>query len=192
MKIVANILLNVAVVIAGLMIIVAGLTMAKVITPLVVVSGSMEPEISTGALIIATKTDAKSLQVGDVASFPREDGVLVTHRITSNEPFEGDDPNLRTVNMKGDANDTEDQNPYIASEALKPLVTIPVAGTVLAEIGNHKYELIALLSFGTGIWLLIKMYLGYKKSTKSENDDDDSEKDEENHVSESENVDKEI
>lgn len=158
--------------------------MTKVITPLIVVSGSMEPEISTGALIIAKKTDAKTLQVGDVASFPREDGVLVTHRVTSNDAFDGD-TSLRSVKMKGDANDAEDQSPYIASEALTPLVTVPVIGNVLAEIGNHKYEIIALLSFGAGIWLFVKMIFNYRGSKKSEQDG------EENATSESENANKE-
>lgn len=170
MKLAGNILLNVGVALAGLMIIVAGLTMLKVVSPLVVVSGSMEPEIPTGALIIATSTDTASLKVGDVASFPREDGVLVTHRITSIDTVPGNE-SLRSVRMKGDANNAEDQNAYVQAEALKPFVTIPVAGTVLAAIGNHKYEIIAVLCFGIGIYLLIKMFVTYRKGKKSKNEE---------------------
>lgn len=156
MKLVVKILLNLLVILSIPMTLIGGLSFFKVVTPLIVVSGSMEPEISTGSLIVATSVKAKDLQVGEVASFKRDDGVLVTHRIISNEAFAGNDE-LRTVRMKGDANKDADQDPYIQSEALKPMVVIPSAGNGLAAIGNHKFELIALLSFGTGIFLTFKM-----------------------------------
>jgi signal peptidase I len=121
----------------------------------------MEPEIGVGSLILSTKVQAKDLHVGDVASFQREDGVLVTHRIISNEALSGNDQ-LRTVRMKGDANKDADQDPYIQSDALKPLFVVPAVGSALAAVGNHKFELIALLSFGTGIYLAIKMVRSIK------------------------------
>jgi signal peptidase len=155
-KLAVKILLNLLVLLSIPMMLVAGLAAAKVVSPLIVISGSMEPEIGVGSLIVATSVKAKDLHVGDVASFKREDGVLVTHRITSNEKFEGSDE-LRTVRMKGDANNDADQDPYIQSDALKPLFVVPAVGSALAAVGNHKYELIALLSFGTGIFLVIKM-----------------------------------
>lgn len=174
-KLAGRVLLNIGVVLAGLMIVMAGLTMFKVVSPLIVISGSMEPEIPTGSLIISTSTDVASLKVGDVASFPREDGVLVTHRITSIDEVPGND-SVRSVRMKGDANNSEDQSAYVQSEALTPLVTIPVAGTVVAAIGNHKYELIAILCFGTGIYLLFKMIFAGRNNKNKSTDDDETNK----------------
>jgi signal peptidase I len=144
------------------MLLIAGLAFFKVVSPLIVISGSMEPEISVGSLIVSTNVKVKDLHVGDVASFKREDGVLVTHRIVSNEAVTGNEE-LRTVRMKGDANNDEDQNSYIQSEALKPLFVVPGVGSALAAVGNHKYAIIALFSFGTGILLMIKMI----RSTRS-------------------------
>lgn len=143
------------------MMLVGGLAFTKVVSPLIVISGSMEPEISVGSLIISTKVNAKDLHIGDVASFKREDGVLVTHRIISNEASSGNDA-LRTVRMKGDANKDADRDPYIQSDALKPLFVVPAVGSALATIGNHKYEIIALLCFGTGIYLIFKMIRSIK------------------------------
>lgn len=161
MKLAVKILLNLLVVLSFPLLIVGGLTAAKVVSPLIVVSGSMEPEIHVGSLIISTTVKATDLHVGDVASFKREDGVLVTHRIVSNEAFPGNEE-LRTVRMKGDANNAEDRNPYIQSEALKPLLVVPNVGSAMAYIGNHKMVLVAVLSFGIAIWLAVTMFRGNK------------------------------
>lgn len=156
MKLAVKILLNLLVILSIPMTLVGGLAFLKVVSPLIVISGSMEPEIGVGSLIVSTTVKAKDLHVGDVASFQRADGVLVTHRIISNEAFEGNEE-LRTVRMKGDANKDADQDPYIQENALKPLIVVPAVGSALAAVGNHKFELIALLSFGTGIFLTFKM-----------------------------------
>lgn len=138
-----------------------GLAAAKVIAPpQVVISGSMEPEIATGSVILAKPTTTSSLKVGDVALLPRADGVLVTHRVIGNDPVEGSS-DLRSIRMKGDANRVADADPYVQAEALKPLVIIPVIGTVLAAIEAHRFELLAILAFGLGIGLLLKMVLDH-------------------------------
>ena len=59
-----------------------GLTAAGIVKPLVVISGSMEPKIMTGDLVIDTKVPASSLKIGDVVSLPSQlTHNLVTHRI---------------------------------------------------------------------------------------------------------------
>jgi signal peptidase len=143
------------------MLILTGLAAAKVVSPLIVISGSMEPTISVGSLILSTNVKAADLHAGDIASFEREDGVLVTHRVTSNEAVPGSEE-LRAVKMKGDANNAEDQHPYIQAKALKPLFVVPAVGSALAAVGNHKYEILAVISFATGIYLIVKMIRGMK------------------------------
>lgn len=46
--------------------------------PVVIMSGSMEPEIQTGAIVITQKT--KDIKKGDIMFFESEDGVSVIHR----------------------------------------------------------------------------------------------------------------
>lgn len=108
-----------------------GATALGVVKPLIVISGSMEPEIMTGDLLIATKTDAADLAVGDVATLPSElTEHLVTHRVVAIEPAEQG----YLVTMKGDANEFEDALDYrISGQVWQPTVQIPGAGAVVAR-----------------------------------------------------------
>ncbi len=73
-----------------------------------VVSGSMEPEIPVGALILSQKTDIEDLAVGDIICFySREaymEGRVVTHRVIEIHQQDGA-PALVT---RGDANNSMD------------------------------------------------------------------------------------
>ena len=71
-----------------------------------VVSGSMEPTIGTGSVVLTQKVAVKDLAVGDVVMFERPDDgdAQVVHRIAELEPSQGG-PLIRT---KGDANATKD------------------------------------------------------------------------------------
>lgn len=142
------------------------LAFTKVITPLIVLSGSMEPTIATGALIVASEVSAGVLQVGDIATFPRSDGILVTHRVISIEALRGSP--LWTVMMKGDANDVADIDAYVQSTALKPIVIIPYLGSALAWISNNRKFLVAAAMVIAGIYLALKLIIDSrtKKASK--------------------------
>ncbi|MET0297273.1 MAG: signal peptidase I [Microbacterium sp.] len=109
-----------------------GATTAGLIKPLVVISGSMEPGIMTGDLLVATKASAADLGVGDVVSLPSElTDKLVTHRIVAIEA----DGDGFLVTMKGDNNEFEDALDYhVAGEVWMPQVQIPGAGTVISRV----------------------------------------------------------
>ena len=70
--------------------------------PYVVLSGSMEPNIHTGAVAYIDTKDT-DLAPGDVAAFYESNGAVVTHRIVSGNETGG-------YTTKGDANDAEDMN----------------------------------------------------------------------------------
>ncbi|WP_460795002.1 signal peptidase I [Microbacterium sp. GXF0217] len=90
-----------------------GATAMGIIKPLVVISGSMEPEIMTGDLIIDTRVPAETLVVGDVISVPSElTGDLVTHRIEAIVP---DGSAGYTITLKGDNNAFSDALDYTVS-----------------------------------------------------------------------------
>lgn len=72
--------------------------------PVIVLSGSMEPEFMSGDLIFIHDTDAGQLKEGDVICY-LENGTAVTHRIAGISTENG---NVRYT-TRGDANNTDDQ-----------------------------------------------------------------------------------
>ena len=101
------------------------------VEPLVVVSGSMQPEIRKGDLLIALPVDVADVEIGEVTSLPSPtSGVLVTHRVTS-VAREGPD---YLIEMAGDANQVTDPEPYrVDTDAtvLQPMLTIPMVGNAM-------------------------------------------------------------
>ena len=67
--------------------------------PLVVLSGSMEPQLRTNGIVIVRMVDYRSVETGDIVSVRRGEA-FVTHRVTE-VGHEG-------LTTKGDANDTAD------------------------------------------------------------------------------------
>jgi signal peptidase len=101
------------------------------VQPLVVVSGSMQPEIRKGDLLIAVPVAVADVEVGEVTTLPSDTtGTLVTHRVTA---VSRDGPRY-LIEMAGDANRVTDPDPYRVdadATALQPVLTIPAAGDVV-------------------------------------------------------------
>lgn len=74
------------------------------IKPMIVLSGSMETQISVGDLAIVKDIDAKELKEGDIIAFRNGDNTVTTHRIVEIEEENG---NL-TFTTKGDNNSAND------------------------------------------------------------------------------------
>lgn len=120
----------------------------------VVVSGSMEPELSVNDLILVKEAD--SYQVKDVIVF-WDGSSLVVHRIIK---IDGD-----TVITQGDANNTPDA----------PISTRDIKGVVFADIPSVGVVVDFIKSVpGTLMILLLAAYL-YFRSIKSERQEADSE-----------------
>lgn len=96
--------------------------------PFVVLSGSMEPSMPTGSLVLTKSVDPESVHVGDVITFRLESGSFetdsATHRVAAIEQGPG---GLSFI-TKGDANQAPDPLPVPASA----LVGRVVAGSSLA------------------------------------------------------------
>lgn len=115
--------------------------------PLVVTSGSMRPTYETGDLVISRRVDAGALAVGDVATLQDARGRLITHRVVSVAPAGGDAlDGTVSVHMKGDANDVADPQPYVASHALVPVVTVPGVGPLVATVQRPSVAVPALVA----------------------------------------------
>lgn len=109
-----------------------GLARLGIVNPLVVISGSMEPGISRGDLLIDVKVPVAQLGVGQIVSTPPAPGHLpVSHRIVEIQHL-GDSALLH---LKGDANDSLDAPLYqITDTAWVPRWRIPLLGWVLVKL----------------------------------------------------------
>jgi signal peptidase I len=133
-----------------------GLSALGVVKPLVVISGSMEPEIMTGDLLIATHVASSELAVGDVVSLPSElTDNLVTHRIQT-IAASGEDG--YTITLKGDANEFEDALDYqVSGEVWKPQIQVPGVGTAIMRLSTPAVAvplLLGLVGLLGLVWLV--------------------------------------
>ena len=101
-----------------------------------VLSGSMEPGIKTGSIILVKPGgDMEKLNKGDVITFINEDRVIVTHRILE-VIKSGEQVSYRT---KGDNNKTADPNSVLSNNILAKYTgfTIPYVGYI-ADFAKSK------------------------------------------------------
>ncbi len=121
----------------------------------VVVSGSMEPELSVYDLIIVKETEElKDRQVVVYQSGKS----LVVHRIVG---FDGED----SIITRGDANDADDDP--VKREAVKGevVLAIPLVGALIAVL---KHPIVTLGLLGVAIWLMERSFKKEKAKERSE------------------------
>lgn len=98
--------------------------------PLIVLTGSMEPVINSGDLIICKQIDSDQVKVGDIIAFFDPDSTnsaVLTHRVTEII----DDNGTLSFRTKGDANNAEDRTPVPAGDLVGIYRSrIPGAGNV--------------------------------------------------------------
>lgn len=102
--------------------------------PLVVRSGSMEPAIATGSMVLVRSVPLEEIGVGDVVSVVRADGTRVMHRVLT-VSVSGD---AATLTLKGDANEDPDPAPVVATEADELVWTVPGVGRAAAFLASAK------------------------------------------------------
>lgn len=134
----------------------------------VVLSGSMEPSISTGDVVIVDGVDPANIEERDVITYLRNDAdTPTTHRVVGiNE--EGGELSFVT---QGDANDQPDASPVAASEVMGQVVfTIPYIGYVI-EFVNTPTGLIALVVVPFVLLLLSEIYSILAGGSSGSNDE---------------------
>lgn len=109
-----------------------------------VISGSMEPTIKVGDLILIKQYD--NYEIGDIITFKEENG-FITHRII--------DKNNEGYVTKGDFNNKEDDNIVSSNNIIGKVVHIfPTIGHKLKKLDNPLILLFIFL-IGTTIVILI-------------------------------------
>ncbi len=104
-----------------------GATVAIVVldvTPIVVRSDSMAPEIERGDLVLARSASAGDVEVGDVISVTDRAGVRVTHRVATVDPY----GSSIQFTLKGDANTVPDAQVYNETSIDKVVWSAPRLG----------------------------------------------------------------
>lgn len=100
---------------------------------LVVQSGSMEPSIKTGSVVLIKEQDTYS--VGDIISFVEGGKDSTTHRVTKTATIN----NKEVFSTKGDANQAGDREVIGIDNVLgKTVFTVPYLGYVVAFTKTQK------------------------------------------------------
>lgn len=116
---------------------VLGITVAAHATglrPLVVKSGSMEPTIPTGGMVLVRTIPASAIEPGDVVAVERPDRTRVTHRVVEVVQRGA----TAEVTLKGDANEDVDPLPVTVTEAGEVVLSVPSIGRVSAFFASAK------------------------------------------------------
>lgn len=129
-QVVTSIVTNAVFAVLGLMAlytITSNMTLFSGYRSLLVQSGSMEPTIMTGDIVVIRQ--AADYVVRDVVTFQDDDGRIVTHRV-KNKIDKGSTPSFTT---KGDANSSEDPDPINLGQIHgKVVFVIPKLGYMVA------------------------------------------------------------
>ena len=132
----------------------------------VVLSGSMEPAISAGDVVVVATSDPATIVAGDVITFSRgSSGVAVTHRVVDVDTS-GAEPLFYT---KGDANDNVDVNPVPASAVIGTVVlTLPLIGYVIQFAGTtFGFVLLVIVPIGLLLVTEVVSYLRTRRQNAS-------------------------
>lgn len=123
---------------------------------MVVRSGSMEPAVPVGSLVLAQRVSGEDVRVGDAIAVQRTGGgrpVTVLHRVIALSERDG----RRFAQLKGDANPTPDPDPAALTQPVPRLVlTVPGAGYALSDVRSAAQPSRVLLVGGgvLGLWLI--------------------------------------
>ena len=147
-----------------------------------VTSGSMEPEIPVGGIVVVRKVKPESLKVGDVISFYSNDvdisGKVNTHRIVEIKQSESGEKIFRT---KGDANEYADTAAVFEIDLVGKMILNlgSVGGSVFDVLRNPTIILIFIvlplifITLGEAV-NLAKLIAEYKFSDQKDEDDEKS------------------
>lgn len=147
-----------------------------------VTSGSMEPEIPVGGIVVVRKVKPESLKIGDVISFYSNDvdisGKVNTHRIIEIKQSESGEKIFRT---KGDANEYADTAAVFEIDLVGKMILNlgSVGGSVFDVLRNPTIILIFIvlplifITLGEAV-NLAKLIAEYKFSDQKDEDDEKS------------------
>ena len=162
LKVIMNIIQNLLITIGVLVILTFVAPRIFGIHPFIVLSGSMENEIKTGAVAYAdTKAKVEDVKIGDIIVFKVGES-QVTHRVIAIN-------DNNTFITKGDANATEDLAPVKFEDfGGQTIFSIPYLGYVLQSLQTRTGIFVVLVTIGLNILYFIFSPEDEKKKNKKE------------------------
>ena len=117
----------------------------------VVLSGSMQPTMGPGDVIIVDAVDISAVEAGDIVTFQAGSGTATTHRVVEKVAGENG-PSLRT---KGDNNEEADLSLVSESALVGRVMTVGSTPVVIPAVGH----VIRVARTQVGQWLLFYLPL---------------------------------
>ena len=138
------------------------------ITPFTVLTGSMQPALGVGDVVLSERRAPMDVRPGDVVTFndPSRDGALVTHRV---ESMRRHDARIAFV-TKGDANDVSEEWSVAADGRIgRAVVSVPKVGYVLHWAGTREGKL-GLVALPAALLVLLELIglLGVRRKLVAE------------------------
>ena len=121
------------------------------LSPYVIISESMYPELKINDVVYVRAVDLSEVQEGDIISFYMNSNALtpVTHRVVSNDPLR------QQFVTKGDANEKNDIIPIAYEYVLgKVMFKIPLLGAILLLLQSLAGKIVFILMFLAGVILV--------------------------------------
>lgn len=134
----------------------------------IVKSGSMEPAIPTGSLVVIkpdVTTYGAKYNVGEVVTFGPDTAreIPTTHRVTA---ITRDENNQFVYTTKGDANEEQDPNPVPAADVIGQVVLhVPYAGYIL-DFAKKPLGFALLIGIPAAAIMLDEAVVIFKEFTK--------------------------
>lgn len=123
-----------------------------------VVSGSMEPEIHVGSLIVTKPVEFEAIEVGDDITFVRDESLtLVTHRVVAI------DTELRAVTTQGIKNNTPDRPVHYDNIVGRVVYSVPYLGYPISYISNTRGKIIVCTAFAALVIFIIILGVIFEK-----------------------------
>jgi signal peptidase I len=123
-----------------------------------VLTGSMEPTLETGSVVVGEVIHPTEARIGDIVTFtdPANPKRLITHRLRSAR-VEGSTAHMVT---KGDANDTvEEWDVPVDGEIGRVIYHVPKLGHVRALVGTRQgYVVLMVALLLLGAWVLMDVW----------------------------------
>lgn len=140
--------------------------------PFVVLSGSMEPGIDVGDVVVVKDVDPSELQVNDIISFLDSKDTVTTHRIIDTIKVD-DDTYFKT---KGDNNNTEDKD-IVSPQSVQGIYQFKIAkmGNVIMFIQEPTGFALVMMTILV-ICILIYLFQSKRINKKSLIEDEEERK----------------
>ncbi|MGN0536804.1 MAG: signal peptidase I [Acutalibacteraceae bacterium] len=132
-----------------------------------VLTGSMEPELSVGSLLIITPTEYEDINIGNDITFVRDKNMtLVTHRVIAK-----DDEN-KQITTQGIANNTPDAPTSYDNVVGKVSFSIPYLGYIIIWTSDLKGKIIVCIIIAALV--AISLFFGKEPKKKETSDCDEN------------------